>query len=59
MNAKQLIEAFNHGLNLIDPVRIIPRQKRNCQRLVLRKSKLEYLKQRLLGSWYWKHRWFR
>jgi hypothetical protein len=31
MNAKQLIEAFNHGLNLIDPVRIIPRKKETAE----------------------------
>lgn len=44
-NANQLKEALEHGLNLIDPVRIIsPNKKIQADDLVLRKSKLEYLK---------------
>lgn len=44
-NAKQLIEALDHGLNLIDPVRIIsPNKEIQAEDLVLRKSKLDYLK---------------
>jgi hypothetical protein len=44
-NAKQLTEALKYGLNLIDPVKIItPSKTIQADDLVLRKSKLEYLK---------------
>lgn len=45
INAKQLKEALKYGLNLIDPIRIIsPDKDIQADDLVLRKSKLEYLK---------------
>jgi hypothetical protein len=44
-NAKQLLEALQYGLNLIDPIKIIsPNKEIQADDLVLRKSKLEYLK---------------
>lgn len=44
-NAKQLTEALKYGLNLIDPVKIItPSKTIQADDLVLRKSKLEFLK---------------
>ena len=44
-NANQLKEALEHGLSLIDPIKIIsPSKEIQADDLVLRKSKLEYLK---------------
>lgn len=44
-DAKQLTEALTYGLNLIDPIKIIsPNKEIQADDLVLRKSKLEYLK---------------
>ena len=45
INAKELIEAFDYGLDLKDPVKIItPSETIQSGDLVLRKSKLEYLR---------------